>query len=289
MSLIPSESYSFPDHFTTTVVPSRRPKQNKPEAEKPRKKPAIVALPDPEPEPESIVFPEDENEVVEAAEVPVVPPSPALRRAHAPPSRIPQTPIKKISLPPTLKPKPRWNTRAAAIDPAISRNNGNGASEPPPGPQPAQNVIPMKAAKSPRPPQTVAPAARMQAPAQPPPPKPVPIRVEARSAQPQRPKPKPQPLVVTNPQVDFFEMFEEDAYGAAVKRRRQMKFRRFVACESAALLVLLPLVILGLSLDITSPALRWVMNIFTIAAAILAAVIPIVFYAFTPTLPELER
>jgi hypothetical protein len=31
------------------------------------------------------------------------------------------------------------------------------------------------------------------------------------------------------------------------------------------------------------------MNAFTIAAAISAAVIPIVFYAFTPTLPELER
>jgi len=31
MSLIPSESHSFPDHFTSTVVPSRRPKKAKPE------------------------------------------------------------------------------------------------------------------------------------------------------------------------------------------------------------------------------------------------------------------
>ena len=74
-----------------------------------------------------------------------------------------------------------------------------------------------------------------------------------------------------------------------MKRRRRMKFRRFVVYEGAVLAVLLPLVILGLTLNITAPALRWVINIFTIAAAVAAAVIPIVFYAFTPTLPELER
>src|ERR1044072_3088337 len=41
MSLIPSESYSFPDHFTTTVTPLRQPKAEKIEArlEKPRAKP----------------------------------------------------------------------------------------------------------------------------------------------------------------------------------------------------------------------------------------------------------
>ena len=74
-----------------------------------------------------------------------------------------------------------------------------------------------------------------------------------------------------------------------MRRRRQMKFRRFIACEVAALVVLVPLVILGLTRSITSPALHWLMNLFTIAAAISAAVIPIVFYAFTPTLPEIER
>src|SRR5437879_6553805 len=51
MSLIPSESYSFPDHFTRTVVPSRKPKNEEPEPvplETTRKKSAIVPLPDPE-------------------------------------------------------------------------------------------------------------------------------------------------------------------------------------------------------------------------------------------------
>ena len=83
-------------------------------------------------------------------------------------------------------------------------------------------------------------------------------------------------------------MFAESGQ-VAMNRRRQMKFRRFVACEAAAFLVLLPLVILGLTLNINAPALRWIMNILTIAAAVAAAIIPIVFYAFTPTLPELER
>ena len=84
-------------------------------------------------------------------------------------------------------------------------------------------------------------------------------------------------------------MFGEDGYEVANKRRRQMKFRRFVTCEAAALLILLPLVVLGLTLNINAPALRWLMNILTIAAAVAAALIPIVFYASTPTLPELER
>lgn len=110
-----------------------------------------------------------------------------------------------------------------------------------------------------------------------------------RQPRPPAAPPKAQPARVSNSQADFFEVFADDGYGVAMKRRRDMKFRRFVACEAAALAVLLPLVILGLTLDVSAPALRWTMNIFTIAAAIAAAVIPIAFYAVTPTLPELER
>lgn len=423
MSLIPSESYSFPDHFTSTVTPSRKPKQ-KPEEVKAVRKPTIVALPDPEPEPELEAFveaepvaeaefapeleaapelevapepwePELEPEhppmaIVEAKqaakpelmaelwepeipevkaappaprvpnpllsrvramlprapkpvveldidpapsepEVPqikVVPapppvrpappaPNPALRRAQAPPPKIPDPPVRKIALPATLKPKVRWNNRAAPLDPARNGANGNGAHQPPPTPPPApaQNVIPMKAAKpaptplpklAPRPvqmappvPRPVAPALR---PAQPAPVlqkpvqhqpshKPAVVPTQARPVQP-RPRPappNPAPPVFPAPQPELFEMFEENGYEAAAQRRKQMKFRRFVTCEAATLLVLLPLVILGLTLNISAPAIRWIMNILTIAAAVAAAVIPIVFYAATPTLPEIER
>ncbi|HEY6070895.1 MAG TPA: hypothetical protein VIU85_05920, partial [Chthoniobacterales bacterium] len=78
MSLIPSESYSFPDHFTSTRAASRKPKvepEPEPEVIEPvRKRPALVALPNPKPraiakpqpvakqepapEPEPLVMPE---------------------------------------------------------------------------------------------------------------------------------------------------------------------------------------------------------------------------------------
>ena len=356
MSLIPSESYSFPDHFTSTVTPSRKPKQ-KPEAKQEPRKPAIVALPDPEPVPDLEVFvaaePDLEPEVApeawepepmipgqpipgpelmseiwepETPEVKAAPPplpqarpappkpNPALRRSQAPPAKIPEAlPVRKIALPASLKPKVRWNNRVAPVDPVARNGNGNGAHPPAPAPAPAQNVIPMKPAAPALPPQprglpsrpAPRPAPVAQKPVQPPAPrKPAaavtetrPVQPKPRPASPRTPAatvlpsapPKPVPPVASNSQADFFETFEEDGYELANKRRKQMKFRRFVTCEAAALLVLLPLVILGLTLNISAPALRWIMNLLTIAAAVTAAVIPIIFYAFTPTLPELER
>jgi hypothetical protein len=308
MSLIPSESYSFPDHFSTTVTPSRKPKEEKTvKADAPRKKPTIVALPDPPLEPaltlvegESQFFAEEQpmepvQPVVESVQPKPAPPiepfrpkpapaNPALLRASAPPPRIPDTPVRKMPFPPTLKPKVRWNNRAPAMDPASARQHG--AIEPAPLPVPASNVIPMKPTKVAPPPRPVPPP---QVSAQnPPPARPPQKPIQMRPAQPRPAPPKPQTPAVSNPQTDFFEMFAENGHEAAMKRRQQMKFRRFIACEGAALAVLAPLVILGLTLDI-GPALRWLMNIFTIAAAISAAVIPIVFYAVTPTLPDLER
>jgi hypothetical protein len=314
MSLIPSESYSFPDHFTSTVTPSRKPKEEKTmKVDVPRKKPTIVALPNPTPEPVPMLIAEGSQffaeeqpmEPVQPAIEPMrpqsppmprvepvrkpVPPNPALLRATAPPPRIPDTPIRKMPFPPTLKPKVRWNNRAPAMDPASGRPNG--ANEAPPVSVPATNVIPMQPKPAPvRPMRPAAPVPAMREPIQPqPPPKPVPAAPERRPAQTKPVMQKPQAPVVPNPQTDFFEMFAESGPETAMKRRRQTKFRRFIACEVAALAVLVPLVILGLTLNIPSPALRWLMNIFTIAAAISAAVIPIVFYAFTPTLPDLER
>src|SRR6266481_5613905 len=104
MSLIPSESYSFPDHFTRTVVPSPKPKNEEPEPvplETRRKKCAVAA------------------------------PNPALRRQSAPPLRIPDAPVRKMPLPPTLEPKVRWNTRAPAMDhPSLTSENGTASVTP---------------------------------------------------------------------------------------------------------------------------------------------------------------
>jgi hypothetical protein len=374
MALIPSESYSFPDHFTRTVTPSPKPKEEKVEA--PPKKPKIVALPDPAPmliEQESQFFAEEqpmemmpppikpprpkppppiapvrtrpapmlikqesqffaEEQPIEPVQpmieslppkparrvepfrpqpppaapvaLPVRPkqvqPNPAMLRATAPPPKIPDAPVRKMPFPSSLKPKVRWNHRAPATDPAPVRQD---SVESAPG-VPPPNIIPMqpKAAPAPpmrpvQPPSRPAPTAR-PAPPPPamretfrpaaPPPKPAPAVAQKRPVQAKPVVQKSQLPVAPNPQADFFEAFAE-SQEAAMRRRQQMKFRRFIACEVAALVVLVPLVILGLTLNITAPAVRWLMNAFTIAAAISAAVIPIVFYAFTPTLPELER
>jgi hypothetical protein len=289
MSLIPSESYSFPDHFTRTVTPSRRPKNAEPEAapvEMRRKKPSIVALPSPKPQPAPVSGPENSEAVRSKRTVPV--PNPALRRASAPPPRIPEATVRKIALPPTLKPKVRWNMRPPAVGSAQIANNGaeqlsNGAAAP------AQNVIQMKTVRPPRPPRVMPP------PESPVPQNAVPFRPKPTAiARPTRPAPgqiaeTPRPGAVSNPQGELFEMFAQNNEATLPKRRGKAKMRRFIACESAALAVLLLLVILGLSRRPDNVALVWIMDISTIASAVAAALIPIIFFAFAPTLPEIER
>jgi hypothetical protein len=97
--------------------------------------------------------------------------------------------------------------------------------------------------------------------------------------------------VPSDEQSDFFEAFalNGDAAGPERRRRSKTKFRRFVMCETIAVGILMPLAILGLLRVVTSPVLVWVMNILTIAAVVSAAVIPIIFYAATSTLPQIER
>ncbi len=218
-----------------------------------------------------------------------VPLNPALLRASAPPPRIPDAPVRKTPLPATLKPKVRWNNRVPATDPTPVRQN---SVEPAKVAGPPPNIIPMQPKPAPaRPLHPPPPTPAMGEPVQPPPPPPKPV-LAVPQKRPVQAKPvmqKPQTPAAPNPQTEFFEMFAESGQEAAMRRRRQMKFRRFIACEVATLAFLVPLVILGLTLDITAPALRWLMNVFTIAAAVSAAVIPILFYAVTPALPELER
>jgi hypothetical protein len=296
MSLIPSESYSFPDHFTTTVAGSRKPKNIEPEPEAepfepPRKKPTIVALPNPKPQPPPAPVAARQNpEPVRKVSAP----NPALRRAAALPPRISEPPVRKIALPPTLKPKVRWNTRAPAMDPASTPNNGNRAEHVPQESlmPPAENVIQMKPPQPvARPPRVmprpenvpVAPPARPVS--APPPPKPMPVA--RHPVQPVRDNPSP--MAPANPQADFFEAFAQSGETAIPKRRRKAKMRRFIVYQSIALSILLPLAYLGLTFRAENAVLHWAMNILTIAAAFAAALIPILFFAATPTLPEIER
>ena len=297
MSLIPSESYSFPDHFTKTVVPSRKPKNVDTEqapVETRRTKPSIVALPDPEPAPAMAKqSPQPMRKVASPA------PNPALRRASAPSPRIPSVPARKIAISPTLKPKAS-SPRVPPMDPTPATNNGNGAA--PVVPEslmpPAQNIIQMIPTPLPVRPRSAAPPQKLPTQSRPrvAPAKLVaaasaarvsPVQIVQRPAPPP-PKPRPAPVVATS-QADFFESFAQNGDGNLAKRRRKMKFRRFVTCESVALAVLLALAIVGLSHRPSNAVVLWIMNISTIASAIAAALIPIFFYAFTPTLPEIEE
>lgn len=291
MSLIPSESYSFPDHFTSTRAASRKPKVEStrvPPQPLPNK-PAIVALPDPKPK-SAPVLQRPKHQPVQTKPAPP-PPNPAVLRASAPPPRIPETPpLRKIPLPPTLKPKVRWNHRAPAMDPTPLPQNGLEQFQPPVIPAgPAQNVIPMKPAKAVSAPRVIARPApdivqngtpvaivKPRAPVMP-------------AVGPQAVRQAQRSVAQSSPQQDFFQMFAESGETAAMRRRRKAKLRRFLVCEAAALAVLLPLAITGLTHRPSNVAVLWIMNIFTISSAVAAALIPILFYAFTPTLPEIER
>src|SRR6266513_2090937 len=280
MSLIPSESYSFPDHFTKTVVPSRKPKKEEPVAVpvETRQRPAIVPLPSPQAQPAPV-----------RSKMPA--PNPALRRVSAPPPRVPEAPVRKMSLPATLKPKVRWNMRAPAIDPAPITDNGGGQIPYAPPMAPAQNVIQMKPARIPRPPRMMPPpqAVTIQKPIPEPPVEPVEPAEPAIPIQAQSVQELSRLAATSNSQADFFEAFAQTGETALSKRRRKAKMRRFVVCESVAVAVLLPLVILGLAYHPASIALVWIMNIFTLTSAVAAALLPIFFFAVTPTLPEIER
>ena len=292
MSLIPSESYSFPDHFTRTVVPSRKPKNEEREPvplDTRRKTSAIVPLSNPEVQPPTA--PRINPEPIRS-KAPVAAPNPALRRASAPPRRIPDAPMRKMPLPPTLKPKVRWNTRAPAMDHSAPNSENGTASVAPI--TAARNVIPMNPIKIARPPRVMPPpqASVVQNFA------PLPLPEPIAPAQMQSVPAKPRPVAASNPQANFFAMLAQNREIAMLaqtretalsNQRQKMKFRRFIVCESAALGALLPLAIVGLLFHPSNAALAWIMDISAVASAVTAALIPIIFYAFTPTPPEIER
>jgi hypothetical protein len=177
------------------------------------------------------------------------------------------------------------------MDPAPNGENGGEQILHAPLTAPARNVIPMRPPRIARPPRMMPPPqpATIQNPIPVPPAKPVaPVKPPAPvHAQPVAETPRP--VATSSPQADFFETFAQTGETALSKRRRKAKMRRFIICESAAGAVLLPLVILGLSYHPTNGALAWIINISTISSAVTAALLPIFFFAFTPTLPEIER
>src|SRR5579864_5636546 len=115
MSLIPSESYSFPDHFVRTVTPPRKPVEEK--------------VPPPPPPVRSERAPK--NRVAAQTRPVSILPTPKREQVAPVPVLTPRTqekrPLLKSLVPSSLKRKVRWNAQAA--EPAV-QSNGNGAGIP---------------------------------------------------------------------------------------------------------------------------------------------------------------
>lgn len=70
------------------------------------------------------------------------------------------------------------------------------------------------------------------------------------------------------------------------KKHRSAKVRRFIAYEAVAVGIFLPLAVLGLLRLFRDPIMILVIDIITIAAAVAATLIPILFFAVAPRLPR---
>ena len=372
MSLIPSESYSFPDHFTQTVTYSSNPKRKKSvpsdEPEAPRKKgfflplrkslgrkkralPSTVIAEELDAEsspllttpsvahengfdmpvaPSQVSQPETLLPIAEEPQAPSATPevvaetsipAPVIERELPRPQKAPvpiarpAAVIRKSPVPPNLKPKPRWNTRAAApVQPAPPSNNGGSKISPvkptdqkmfpprPVQPAPPARMVPSRPADVMQPPpnsviESPPPDLRQilfahagQAPAPPPESATPEPRQDVRSTL-RREAPNgtaPRPVMPASVRVNQEFDFETPVEAYPAKGRRRSKFARFIICEGATLAVLLPLAILGFCRVFSDPILVLLINILTIAAAVTAALIPILFFALAPTLPRDE-
>jgi hypothetical protein len=319
MSLIPSESYSFPDHFVRTVSPPRKPVE-----EKIPTPPSPVR---PAPAPKNRIAPQvRENSIL---------PTPKREQATQPSERAPQTrekrPLLKSLVPASLKRKTRWNMRAAEPAPSADRNSvsprTNGAHE-----EIRSNTYPQSAPLLPKPKPDVRPkisfppsmpsvANRENAPAATPvirQPEPIGRIVEAPSAdlvqtllarslyaaaepvEVAPPSPQPQPLsslpqngnasghVVAVADEDFaLELFNDGA--APPKKLRSPKLRKFLLWEAVTIGILIPLSILGFLRVFENPIMVLLINVTTITAAVTATLMPIFFFALAPPLPRGEE
>jgi hypothetical protein len=71
-----------------------------------------------------------------------------------------------------------------------------------------------------------------------------------------------------------------------IRSRRRRKWARFLVIEFFAIAVLVPSAMAALSHYFSNPALILTMNLSTIVSAIIAAIVPIIFFAIPPTLPR---
>jgi len=96
------------------------------------------------------------------------------------------------------------------------------------------------------------------------------------------------PVPLPDSSVEQFD-FEEDAAAPFLRQRRRKKLARFFLYEFLAIAVLVPSAAVVLSRDLSSPALVMLMNVLTISAAVVAAIIPILVFAIGPAFTRDRR
>jgi hypothetical protein len=79
---------------------------------------------------------------------------------------------------------------------------------------------------------------------------------------------------------------DEADVDAAVETFRRRKWARFILTELLAIAVLVPSAELALAHHFSNPTLILAMNLLTIISAVVAALIPVMFFAIPPRLPR---
>jgi hypothetical protein len=266
MSLIPDESYSFPDHFVRTV---RSRKQKKERSLPPATRQGPLCEVDPEPVVQQEAAP-DEN-----VPVPVQPES------ELSPASVPAAPVAQEKPPRTfipalvhLKRKVRYNTHLTAAEassagenepPAHGLINGNTEKHEPERPRvPVQRPLQVPSVHP------VLPAIQASSPSPPVPVRPIPVVREAA------------------PEEQHTEFELTDPFSLSAEKWSR-KFVRFVICEGTVLVILALVATLGLLKEFSGQTGMFWINTLTITAAVAATLIPIFFYAIGPTLPRDEQ
>jgi hypothetical protein len=275
MSLIPNESHSFPDDFSRAISrarvlheqekfaalhkgrqqqPARVVARPAPVPASPPSKPTARPIPAAAPPPARPVVPKVVPTARPAVQpVPAPPPAPPVRPA-------PVTPVPIMQAPPPADASPR----PAIPRKPLLRN----------GPSPVVATKPKNRAPG------VQPLGQVRLPKS--------VRVSPElvvAAPPQAPPSTPAQLV---PRDEAEQAELEFAPESPRRRRPSAKFKRFLRVEVPAVGALLIFAALGLAHPFNNPVAVVLVNIVTIAVAVVVAVIPIFFFALTPTLPSRE-
>ena len=307
MSLIPTESYSFPDDFSRAISRARALHEIKQLAEAAKKKGAVNRG----------------NRIAEPDATPVAPPPASAREKpvsprSAPPVSPRQPPVAVVRPapldPPTAPPPPPVTTDRIAVSAAPIEPSAASQSAPPPSPAvnrppstspsapapQARAPIPRKVPfhKTPLPPvalkgNTRPPGAKPMGPVRLPKSVRIPADVMANASAAMPPVANP-PAIANSaiPPISPAAAQEEElravpsAVSIQVRSRRRKKLLRFAMAESFALAVLLPCVWIAFSHYVQQQFVLTTINIVTLIAAAVAAILPIVFFAVPSKLPR---